>query len=102
MACKELVIQSDILKYLNGLLNCKAIKVMKANEEGNPDIFCCYRGTMVVLEVKDSASSALTARIKQKRQAMQMEQWKESGALVYCVWNLEMVKAIIGHTGTKI
>jgi hypothetical protein len=101
-ATLESLIQLDILKYLNGLPSCKAIKVMKANEEGNPDIFCCYRGTMVIMEVKASERDAWDAVRHQKRQRMQMDQWVDAGARVMYVWSLDMAKDIIGSIGTKI
>ena len=101
-ATKESIIQLDILKYLNGLPNCKAIKVMAANEGGTPDIFCCYRGVMVIVEVKASERDAWDAARHQKRQRMQMDQWADAGARVMYVWSLDMMKDIIGGIGTKI
>jgi len=101
-AAKESLIQYDILKYLNGLPNCKAVKILKANEEGTPDIFCCYRGMAIVLEVKASAEDADRATIDQKRQLMQLEQWHQAGAWTRYVWSLGSVKKIIGYLGTKI
>jgi Holliday junction resolvase len=101
-AIKESLIQLDILRYLNGLPSCKAIKVMQANEEGNPDIFCCYRGMMVIMEVKASEKDAWAAMDSQKRQFMQMNQWRDTGATVMYVWSLDMAKYIIGNIGTKI
>jgi len=104
-ACKKLSeahIQKQILDYLNGLSNCKAIKIMAANEAGTPDIFCCYRGVTIVLELKASEKEARESQHKQKRQHLQLKQWGETGAFVNKIWNLDMVKKIIGDIGTKI
>ena len=48
----ESKIQRNILRYLNSLDECWAIKVIVANERGIMDIFCCYKGMFVVFEVK--------------------------------------------------
>lgn len=101
-ATKESIIQLDILKYLNSLPNCKAIKVMAANEDGTPDVFCCYRGTMLILEVKASEKDAMASVEDQKRQYMQMVQWRQAGARVLYVWSLDMAKEVIGNIGVKI
>lgn len=98
----ESILQRQILHYLNALPNCKAVKVMKANEEGMPDIFCCYRGTMIAIEVKASEEDARVSREHQKRQAMQLEQWGEAGAFTMYAWDVEQVEKFVGWIGTKL
>ena len=101
-AIVESILQRQILHYLNALPNCKAVKVMKANEEGNPDIFCCYRGVFIALEVKASEKDYRDAPENQKRQAMQLIQWHSAGAVTAYVWELYQVKELIGAVGTLI
>ena len=101
-AAKESIIQLDILKYLNGLEMCKAIKIMVANEGGTPDIFCVYRGVPIILEVKASEKDAWAAMENQKRQFMQLNQWRDTGAKVMYVWSLDMMKDIICETRIKL
>jgi len=99
---KESEIQKQILDYLNGLPNCKAIKILKANEEGTPDIFCCYRGVPLIFEVKASEKDAMAAPENQKRQAMQMDQWLAAGARVFYAWDLAVVVWAINDISKKI
>lgn len=101
-AAKESLIQMDILKYLNSLPMCKAIKVMSANEAGTPDIFCVYRGVPLIIEVKATEADAVAAVENQKRQAMQMDQWQEVGARVIYAWDLVVVQWIINDIGKKL
>jgi len=101
-AAKESLIQYDILKYLNGLKMCKAIKIMAANEAGSPDIFCVYRGVPVILEVKASEQDVLRSAVEQKRQHMQMDQWETTGAMTAYVWSLEGVETLITHIAKKL
>jgi Holliday junction resolvase len=101
-ATRESLIQLDILKYLNGQPLCKAIKVMKANEEGTPDIFCVYRGVPLIIEVKASEADAVAAVDNQKRQAMQMDQWQDTGARVIYAWDLVAVEWILHDIRKKL
>jgi Holliday junction resolvase len=101
-AAKESLIQRDILKYLNGLPMCKAIKIICANEGGTPDIFCVYRGTPLVLEVKATEQDVLRSALDQKRQHMQMDQWETTGAMTAYVWSLEGVETLIAHISKKL
>ena len=101
-AARESIIQLDILKYLNGLEMCKAIKIMAANEGGTPDIFCVYRGVPVILEVKASEQDVLRSAVEQKRQHMQMDQWETTGAMTAYVWSLEGVETLITHIAKKL
>ena len=101
-AAKESLIQYDILKYLNGLAMCKAIKIMAANEGGTPDIFCVYRGVPCVFEIKASEKDAMAAPENQKRQAMQMDQWLAAGARVFYAWDLTVVIWAINDIAKKL
>lgn len=101
-AAKESPIQYDILRHLNGLDMCKAIKILSANESGTPDIFCVYHGVPIILEVKASEKDAWAAMDHQKRQFMQLDQWRDTGARVMYVWSLDMVKDIICNIRIKL
>jgi hypothetical protein len=101
-AARESIIQLDILKYLNGLANCKAIKIMAANEGGTPDIFCVYRGVPLIFEIKASEKDAMAAPESQKRQAMQMDQWLAAGARVFYAWDLVVPMWAIADVTKKL
>jgi Holliday junction resolvase len=51
-------LQSKILKYLEGLDHCWAVKVISSNKRGCPDILCCYRGMFLAIEVKEGSGRA--------------------------------------------
>jgi Holliday junction resolvase len=73
MAEKEL--QSRLLKTLNGIVGCKAVKVPQDGygEKGTPDILGCYLGNMFAIECK-SASGKLT-----DIQKVRLSEWKSAG-----------------------
>jgi Holliday junction resolvase len=48
----ESKLQSDIIKYLNSLDGCYAIKVITGNLRGIADILCCYNGKFIAFEIK--------------------------------------------------
>lgn len=47
----EQQIQKKILNYLDSI-DCYTIKVVTANKSGVPDIFACYDGKFLAIEVK--------------------------------------------------
>ena len=61
----ESKIQASILQYLRSLPGCWPIKVMTANENGCPDILCCYRGKFVAFEVKTAQGKATSLQVAQ-------------------------------------
>jgi len=89
-------IQKKILDYLNGLDCCKAVKVMEANEAGTPDIACCWRGRMVMLEVKQGQEHAIRSCERQPIQVVRICEWQDAGAIAATVWSVNQVESIIG------
>ena len=88
---EETPLQAEILKYLNSLDRCKAIKVVKANEDGVSDIICCYRGHYVAFEVKDPNLSRKEV-IKNQNQQVFILEVVQAGGLGYFVQSLAKVK----------
>ena len=96
MTTEEGKIQKAILDYLNWLPHCKAIKIIIASEDGNPDVICVYRGHPVFIEVKRDEAHAKQSDKDQKIQKVRREEWREAGA--YCVqaWTVKQVDKLIG------
>jgi len=87
---KERTIVQNILKFLNGLDECYARKIFSSNFTANlPDIFCCFRGRAVILEVKRPGQK-LT-----KLQDVELRRWLDAGGSASRVDCVEDVKAII-------
>lgn len=89
---REAAIQAAILRYLNGLPGCRA-----ENNHGNgwqgagrPDIYGCYRGRMIVIEVKRPGEQPT------KLQMHRLEQWAAAGAVAIVAVSVEDVKQAIG------
>lgn len=67
----------------------KAVKVMRTNENGTPDIFVSVAGRVVILEVKRPGSEP--TQLQQKR----LLEWGASGAVVAVVRSEEDVEKIL-------
>lgn len=80
-----------VLAYLNSLAECKAINIHGGvyTEKGTPDIIGCYRGRMFAFEAK--AKNGRLARI----QAVRLEQWALTGAIVGVIYSLDDVKQLL-------
>jgi len=78
---KESAIVTRILKFLNRLPHCKAIKIHGSPymEAGTPDILGCYHGQMFAFEVKTTKGK--TSKIQDYR----LSQWGIAGALAKIV-----------------
>lgn len=86
----EKSIVQSILYYLNNLPKCRAIKFQGTiRKHGEPDIFCCYHGRMILLEVKrpDGEPTPL--------QAGTMAKWRQAGAVAEVVRSIEDVKKVL-------
>lgn len=85
---RERDIVNKILKYLNGLHACKAIKIHGDGytEAGTPDILGCYRSKMFAIEVKVPGKEPTSL------QYQRLYQWRDAGAEHMWVDNLEKVK----------
>ena len=86
---KEAVIQLKILKYLNSLPGCWAIKVISANQRGVPDIVGCCRGQFIALEVKSKGNKPSTI------QQAQLKAIEAAGGIAAVVTSLQAVQALI-------
>jgi len=72
---KERKIEEAIMAYVNGLGRC--IKFVATPEVfGQPDIFACVRGRMVLIEVKQPGEHS------RKIQEVIQNRWRKAGALV--------------------
>ena len=89
MDAKESQLQAKILKYLDGLRGCKAIKVISANERGIPDLHVCYKGRYIAFEIKSPVGKV------SKIQALQLTKYLQAGAQTAVIRNMEQVKKII-------
>jgi len=92
----ETSITASIMKYLNGLPECVAEKVMgNAYQFGRPDINACYQGKTYRIEVK----TADNGNKPSKSQELNLKKWAKAGAICIAVWSLDDVKNIIEHHG---
>ena len=86
----EKSIVAGILKYLNGLPGCHAVKTHgSAYSGGQPDVDACYKGQTIKLEVKRPGKQATAL------QEAVLAQWKAAGAIVGVVTSVEEVRAIM-------
>ena len=87
----EKQIVNEILKYLNSVDKCRAVKIhggMYGNA-GEPDIDCVYKGRAIKIEVKRKGNKP------SKIQEIVLDQWSRAGALSAWVTDVEQVKMII-------
>ncbi len=96
----EREVQTEIVKYLkqNGHW---VIKVMRANENGCPDLLCCLNnGRFIGIEVKTGYNKPSAWQTKQ------MQKINDIGGLAICVWSLNevesFVKEVLGNTSTQV
>lgn len=86
----EKSITRRIITYLNKLPGCRAMKFPGTiHRHGEPDIFCCYRGRMVLLEVKRPGEKPTPL------QAATLAKWQQAGAVAEVVRSVEEVKKIL-------
>lgn len=80
-----------ILKYVNGLNNCKCIKIHgdEYTETGTPDLFAVVYGLPVLIEVKRKGEEPTAI------QYARLRQWKRAGAIVTWVDNFKAVQDLI-------
>lgn len=88
---KESAIQRAILDYLNSLPSCYAVNNHGSAWQGagRPDIFACYRGQFLALEVK-TENGHLT-----KLQQYELNKWNSAGAKAGVVRSVEDVKKLL-------
>ena len=79
----ESEIQSKILKHLNKLPDCWAVKVISCNRKGTPDILACINGKFYAFEVK--RKGGVLADI----QKVQLRRIEEAGGIAKAVYSLD-------------
>lgn len=81
-------IQSRIIKWLNQkeIFN---FKIIAANKNGIPDLFCLYKGLPIFFEVKRDSGKVSNL------QEHQMSCIEESGGIAKVVYSLEDVKKFL-------
>lgn len=81
--------QSTVLKYLNGLPDCKAENVSgNANQSGRPDINGCYKGRAFKLELKSSTTGYTTSR----KQKLELRRWANAGCVVGVIYSMTTLR----------
>ncbi len=86
----ERTLTRSILRYLNGLDRCRAIKRHgNALLGGEPDIHGCYRGRALELEVKRPGKHATP------RQEAALRKWETAGAIAGVVRSVDDMKRLL-------
>ena len=88
---KESTLVKKILKYLNDLPQCKAIKIhgSRFQEAGTPDILCCKNGETIFIECKIGKNKVTDI------QSVRIRQWQEAGASCLVAYTLDDVKKLL-------
>ena len=86
MSNPETTITRKIMKHLNALPGCRAIKLHmdQFGVKGTPDILCCRNGQTVFFEVKVPERRRLTMI-----QGKQFRDWRTAGAECHLVTGIE-------------
>lgn len=92
MSALEKTIVKAILRYLNALPGCRAVKQHGSaySRAGAPDVSCVYRGQAYFFEVKRPGGEGPTPI-----QIEEMARWTRAGAICACVRSVAEVKAIL-------
>ena len=110
----ERTVTTTILKYLNSLPRCYAIKTHgNRYSNGQPDILGCIDGQAFALEVKRPMPLPKDAPVEPRNafwralgatplQVAMLEQWERSGAIVGVVRSVEDVERILGREKVAI
>jgi len=87
---KESTIKDDVLKYLNSLPKCKAIKIHgnAYTEAGTPDIAGCIQGRSFWIELKRPGEEPTV--IQRKR----IREWSDAGAITGVAESMDDIKRI--------
>jgi len=85
----ESKIQTEIVKYLKKEGHW-VIKVMRANENGCPDLLCCLNnGKFIAIEVKTGYNKP------SEWQKKHINKINDIGGLAICAWSLDEVKSFV-------
>jgi len=82
----EKTITNAILKWLKAQPDTHARKVWGGYAPGEPDILCCRKGRMVVIEVKQPG------RKPTDLQWAAMARWEDAGAVAFVAHSVDEVK----------
>ena len=86
----EKTITKTIIRYLNGLPACYARKIHGSRyTAGFPDIICVREGVCLWIEVKRPGNKPT------ELQLLELERWREAGALTIVAYSVEDVKDIM-------
>jgi Holliday junction resolvase len=86
----EKSITASILRYLNDLPGCYAVKTRgDFRQAGWPDIIGCYQGQALALEVKRPG------RKPTKLQETMLQKWREAGAIAAVVTSRKEVEELL-------
>ena len=91
---KESLIQSEIVKFIKAN-DGWVIKVMRANENGCPDLLACMRGVFVGIEVKAEQHEANPNNQMSLWQVRQIKGITEAGGVAMCVATLNQCKEVL-------
>lgn len=80
-----------IVDWLNTVPKTKAVKRHGSvfSQHGEPDIYCCHRGRFFALECKNDEGKARPTQI------VRLRQWRDAGATVGLVRNVEDAARIV-------
>jgi len=88
----EASIVRSILRYLNSLDGCRAIKTHGGPlRGGEPDIYAVKDGQFYAFEVKRPGGKPT------KLQAATLDQWRAAGAVTAVVTSVDEVKEVLGE-----
>lgn len=85
---RESGLQTQIMNYLKGLATCR-VRNNHGDEFsviGEPDLFVCYRGRFMAIEVKRQGEEPA------KKQRYELRKWSEAGAIAFWTDSLETVR----------
>ena len=87
----ETALKNRVLKYLNGLPACKAIKIHGSEymEAGTPDIIGCIKGRFFAIELKEPGKKP------EPIQKLRLRQWYDADALIGVAESLDDVESIL-------
>ena len=85
----EAALQARILKHLNDLPRCWAVKYPGVLRRGVPDVLVCYRGRFAALEIKRPGQSPI------KLQRAVMKQIQDAGGTAEVVTSVGDVRSVV-------
>jgi len=85
----EAALQARILKHLDDLPRCWAVKFPGVLRRGVPDVLVCYRGRFVAIEIKRPGQSPT------KLQCAVIEQIQDAGGVAKVVTSVSDVRRVV-------